>query len=146
MIPIIVQWSWHENISIPNIIQERMEAENARLEQFRREGAEAAERARLSTEKAKQILLEHLTPAQREMVEKNGWFVIEGGKSGKRYRIKANAIAGNVEEMDGDKAIARYCCHLPHQYPKSDHHLTQKLMLEWNEEEFLRVANKTNMR
>jgi hypothetical protein len=145
MIPIILQWpDWQDNISIPNIIQERIEAENARLEQFRREGAEAAERARIASERAKQILLDHLTPEQCDMVEKNGWFVIEGGLTGKKYKIKSGGVAGNIEELDDNgKMIAKYCCHLNYQYPNSDHHLAQKLMLEWDEEEFLRKANRT---
>jgi hypothetical protein len=135
---------------MPNIIQERMEAENARLELQRQAIAEAnriemerAKERRLSSEKAKQLLLEHLTSEQRETVEKNGWFVIEGGRSKKRYRIRSSGVTGNVEEMDGERVIAKYCCHISHSYPRSDHHLTQKLMLEWDEETFLRLANKT---
>jgi hypothetical protein len=138
--------SWHDEVVCPTLIQERIEAENARLEELRRVETERYEQRKLSTEKANQILLEHLTPDQREMVEKNGWFVIEGGKTGKIYRIGSKSIAGNVEELDEKgKVIAKYCCHLPHQYPQSDHLLTQKLMLEWDEEEFLRKANKSNV-
>jgi hypothetical protein len=145
LIPILLQWpDWHENISIPNIIQERIEAENARIEESRRIQIAEYETRKLSSEKAKQLLLDHLTPDQRDMVEKNGWFVIEGGKTGKRYRIKSGTVTGNVEELDNsEKTIAKYCCHLNHQYPHSDHHLAQKLMIEWDEEEFLRKANRT---
>jgi len=148
------QWpGWHNNISIPSIIQERMEAEAARraLQEQRflenQELQRAAEkRADEARKRAREILLEHLTSEQRDMVEKNGWFVIQGGKSKKTYRIGSKAIAGNVEELDiQGKVIAKYCCHLPHIYPAHDHHLTQKLMLEWDEEEFLRKANKTNV-
>jgi hypothetical protein len=141
---ILIPWPvWHEDISIPSIIQERTEAENARIEELRRVELERYEQRKLASDRAKQVLLEHLTPLQREMVEKNGWFVIEGGKSGKRYVIRTNTIAGNIDEMDGNKVVAKYCCHLPHQYPHSDHHLTQKLMLEWDEEAFLRKANRS---
>jgi hypothetical protein len=121
-----------------------MEAENARMAELARVRLEEIEKNRLSSEKAKQILLDHLTPEQRDTVEKNGWFVIEGGITGKRYKIKSGGVAGNIEELDDNgKMIAKYCCHLSHVFPQSDHHLAQKLMLEWNESEFLRLANKT---
>jgi hypothetical protein len=141
-----IYWpSWHEDITCPSLIQERMEAERARLEQYHREQEEATRQRNLAIERSKEIFLEHLTPDQRDTVENNGWFVIEGGKSGKLYRVKSGAIAGNVEELDpkGEKVIARYCCHLNHDFPRHDHHLAQKLMLEWDEEEFLKKANKT---
>jgi predicted DNA-binding protein (UPF0251 family) len=141
-----IYWpQWHDDIHVPSIIEERTEAERIRLEEYHRVQAEESEKRRIVSKKAKEIFLEHLTPFQREMVEKNGWFVIEGGKTGKRYKIKSGAVAGNVEELDGNKVVARYCCHLPHIYPHYDHNLAQKLMLEWDEEEFLRKAHKTNI-
>jgi len=142
----IIYWpEWHEDITCPSIIPQTMEAERARVEQIQREQAEIDRKRNLVIERSKEIFLEHLTPDQRDMVEKNGWFVIEGGKSGKLYRVKSGVIAGNVEELDprGEKVIAKYCCHLNYSFPKHDHHLAQKLMLEWDEEEFLRKANKT---
>lgn len=144
-----IYWpDWHENITLPAFIRERSEAEAGRLERYQRETAEVAEKRRLAVNRAKQMLFAHLTTHQREMVEKNGWFVIEGGKSGKLYRVKAGGIAGNIEELDknGEHAVARYCCHLENSFPMPDHHLAQKLMLEWDEDTFLRLANKTPIR
>jgi hypothetical protein len=142
----IYNWpTWQDTISTPSIIQERMEVENIRQQELQRIRDEDAEQRRLIDQKASEILLEHLTPEQRDTIEKNRWFVVKGGKSGKLYRINSVQIAGNVEELDGEKIVARYCCHLNHQYPRSDHHLAQKLMLEWDEEEFLRKANKRDI-
>jgi hypothetical protein len=113
---------------------------------------EDRERARIQQEaqeeinkKAKEILLDHLTSKQRETIEKFGWFIIKGGKSNKEYWVDTKGgISGNIKELDEKGiVIARYCCHLPHSYPTHDHHLTQILMLEWDEDEFLKKANKT---
>ena len=148
---------WHDNISMPSIIQERTEAKNAYLEQchledaerqekVRRQVAEEEEKRKIAAERANKILLEHLTPEQRETIEKNDWFIIEGGTTKKRYRVRRTGIAGNVEELEGEKVVAKYCCHIAHHYPRPDHHLAQKLMLEWDESEFLRLANRTAVR
>jgi hypothetical protein len=108
-------------------------------------GEEQEKRAR-ANECAKQILLDHLTPQQRETVEKNGWFTIQGGETGKLYRVGTRGFAGNVEELDADgKPVARLCCHLSDALPHHDHHLAQKLMLEWEEQTFLELANRTAM-
>jgi hypothetical protein len=137
--------SWHDNITMPAIIRERSEADLEQLSIRQTADAEIARIRKVAADRAKEVLLEHLTPQQRETVEKHGWFTIEGGKSKKLYRIIAGGVAGNIEELDakGEKAMARYCCHLDGSYPASDHHLTQKLMLEWDEETFLKLANKT---
>jgi vacuolar-type H+-ATPase subunit H len=127
-------------------IQAEVDRQNREREQQIQEARERARVREAGAAKAKEVLLDHLTSEQRETVEKNHWFVIEGGKSKKKYRIGTKAIAGNVEELDDKgKAIARYCCHLAYSYPPHDHHLTQKLMLEWDEEEFLKKANKTSV-
>jgi hypothetical protein len=145
--PYIIWPTWHENISMPSIIQERSEAEAARILEQTRQRQVEAEKRKANDERAKHLLLENLTAEQREMVEKNGWFIIEGGKSGRLYRVKTSGIAGNVEELDakGEKAVARLCCHLDHGLPAPDHHLAQKLMLEWDEVAFVRTANRTAM-
>lgn len=148
--PSTLYWpTWHENIAMPAIIRERTtileEKYNREYEERRRQRQEAEAKRKVADERAKQILLEHLTPEQRDTVEKNGWFTIEGGRTGKIYRIKSKVgVSGNIEELDpAGKVIASYCCHLSHDHPQPDHHLAQKLMLEWDEDEFLRLANKT---
>jgi hypothetical protein len=130
---------WHDAITAPAIVGRQAAME----EEADRSREKARRRWALANECAKQILLDHLTAEQRETVEKNGWFVIQGGESGKLYRIGMRSIAGNVEELDADgRAVARFCCHLNDAIPHHDHHLAQKLMLEWEEETFLRLANR----
>ncbi len=95
-------------------------------------------------ERAWALLLEHLTPPQRETFDKNKWFVVEGGKSGKKYRIEANDdLIANIAVMDGTVIQHRLCGHCDiRKVPLGDHLLAQKLMLESAEDEFLRVANR----
>src|SRR5262245_28383369 len=69
----------------------------------RRELAE--KRLRLnSKQRAQRLLLNHLTDEQRKSVEEKGWFVVVGGKSGTRYRIKAanDNLAGNIQVLNGE--------------------------------------------
>lgn len=101
-----------------------------------------------ATERAHQFLMEHLTAPQRETFTKNGWFVVEGGRSKEQYRIHVHSAAGNIrvmkgngkQERDGD----RLCCHAPYgTIPLGDQLLAQKLMLEFAEDDFLRIANRS---
>jgi hypothetical protein len=91
------------------------------------------------------LLMEHLTPEQRECYKQNKWFVVEGGKSKIKYRINAkdNLIA-NVDVLHGGERIShRLCAHAdPKVMPLGDHLLAQKMMIEFAEENFLKVANR----
>lgn len=125
--------------------------ERQTLEQYR------AEFVRSTPEEAKQrakaLLLENLTPEQRETFHKNGWFVVEGGRSQQRYRIRAlDSLVANVDVLtlkridELEKTLYRLCGHLTYdaKTPLYDHLLAQKLMLEdkVSEDEFLRWANR----
>lgn len=90
------------------------------------------------------LLLENLSPAQRESFQRNKWFVVEGGKSGLQYRIHANDnVAANIDVLDGERVARRLCGHCEvSKVPLGDHLLAQKIMLESAEEDFLRIANR----
>jgi hypothetical protein len=129
------------------LVEAQRQQELQHLEEIRRLSAEAEERNKLKQEaekRAKAILIEHLTPEQQETVEKNKWFVVIGGKTGKPYRIRTSGYQGNVEQLENSTPKTRFCCHASHALPLSDHHLTQKMMIESDECEFLRVANRTH--
>ena len=86
-----------------------------------------------------ELLLSALSPQQRvEYQEKHHLTLIIGDK---RYRIHKGRT-GNIQLLDGqDKVIKCFCIHPREQCPLDDNVLAQKLLLETNEEEFLRVAN-----
>lgn len=133
----------------PAIIRERAEAETQRrremaaqaAEQVAQRQAEAKRRAEAMT-RARELLLEHLTPEQRRMFEKENWFIVEGGKSKTKYRIRGGAVAGNIDVIRNDAVSHRLCCHCDSSIPSHDQHLAQKLMLEHAEDDFLRIANR----
>lgn len=94
--------------------------------------------------RAMELLVSHLTPAQREAFQKNKWFVVEGSRSKRRYRIHANDnVAANIEVLDGERTTLRLCGHCDiAAVPLGDHILAQKIMLEVDEDAFLRIANR----
>jgi hypothetical protein len=96
-------------------------------------------------QRARELLVSCLTLAQRESLEKHAWFLVIGGNSGKRYRIRTNSVMGNIDVMAGkrsDRVEARLCCHCQGNIPESDQHLAQKLALEYDEARFLSIANR----
>jgi hypothetical protein len=123
----------------------------------RRQRAELGRHSEAAMARSRELLLEHLTPAQRESFERNKWFVIEGGKSRQRYRIRAAAhMVANIDVLDvptgfmlseeaaidSAKVRHRLCAHCRlDEVPLFDQLLAQKLMLEFDEERFLSLAN-----
>jgi hypothetical protein len=113
-------------------------AERARAE------AERRERVRVEAQsRARELLVAHLTPEQRISFEKNRWFIVVGGKTKTKYRIRTDGgVAGNIEVLSWGKKIATLCCHCSHDIPAADQFLAQKISLTWDEENFLRTANR----
>lgn len=92
------------------------------------------------------LLLEHLSPIQQETYKKNKWFVVKGGLTGTKYRIRENngSVVANIDVYDivEEKIIHRLCAHIPpHQVPHGDNLLAQKMMIEYDEDSFTRTAN-----
>jgi hypothetical protein len=102
----------------------------------------AAHRAALA--KSRELLLANLTPAQRETFETHQWFVVTGGKTKQQYRIRTANYQGNIDVFEGERIVAKLCCHLG-DVPLHDHHLAQKLLLQFDEDDFLRTANRTRV-
>jgi hypothetical protein len=95
---------------------------------------------------ANELLLTHLTEEQRKTFKERGMFIVEGGKSKKKYEIRTRdrSVHGNVyEKNEKGEIIGSYCFQLSGQYPLGDHWLAQKLSLELDEEETMKIANFT---
>lgn len=90
--------------------------------------------------KAKSRLLRMLNLAQREQLEKDDSFELSVGAN--HYRIRHGRLVERFNP-ETNRIICRYCIHPPSEYalPGYDLALTQKLLLQTNEEEFLRIAN-----
>lgn len=123
-------------------------AEEKRLrdEAIARQWAEAEQRERMrmeGRERARELLLSNLSSEQRSTFEKNKWFVVVGGKTKTKYRIRSDhGVSGNIQVMNKDKVEATLCCHCHYDIPDYDQFLAQKIALTWDEDNFLRIANR----
>jgi hypothetical protein len=95
------------------------------------------------TRKATELLNEHLTEEQRKTLKERHWFIVQGGRTGKPYRIeRGRGLIANVAVLKDDRVEHRLCAHLGSDIPEDDHLLAQKLWLEHAEDEFVKRANR----
>lgn len=108
-----------------------------------RQVAVAAEAAKYRAEReaaearAKKLLVENISPAQRKQLADHGFFDVV--VSGRTYRIRWGTH-GNVRLVVKDREVRSFCIQ-PDDVPVGDAMLAQKLMLECDEASFLRIAN-----
>jgi hypothetical protein len=99
----------------------------------------AEPRSPTAFDRARELLLSHLTEEQRATFIENRWFVVIGGRSRMRYRIETGHLVANVRRLNDN---LRLCAHCDHSLPMDDHLIAQKLMLEYDEDAFLAIANR----
>jgi hypothetical protein len=88
------------------------------------------------------LLRSWLSPAQLAQFESEHQFDVIGGATGKRYRI-VEGVVQNVFELDANGNVAMGLCFAPRgNLPAGDVMLAQKISLEADELETLRVANR----
>jgi hypothetical protein len=94
--------------------------------------------------RARELLLSYLSDDQRRTFEEHNWFVVIGGRSGRRYRISGVSYAGNVQLLcaDNDNIEATFCGHCNDNIPLGDQLLAQKVMLEIDEPAYIALANR----
>lgn len=84
----------------------------------------------------------NLSPEQRASYEKNNYFDVKGGSSGKTYRIR-HGRQMNIEQLDAKGSRVCGWCFLPQGgLVAGDCMLAQKTALELFETEALKVANR----
>lgn len=92
-------------------------------------------------EVAEQLLLEHLNPEQTEDYKQHCHFTIRG-RNNVRFRIRKGR-SGNVDVVNAAGRIDyRLCAHPAMDVPDCDTMLAQKIMLELDEDNFMRIANR----
>ena len=84
------------------------------------------------------LLVRCLTPAQREEFARSNAFKVRG-ESGQQYRI-TYATTANIEVLGQSGIVGGQLCAGPVGVPIPAVMLAQKLMLETQESEFLRIA------
>jgi hypothetical protein len=92
--------------------------------------------------RARELLLSTFDPQQRAAFERSGAFEVTVGE--RLYRVSPRKSVERLEPGSG-KVLAVFCIHgsMQDDLPPHDVALTQKLLLESDEAEFLRVANMT---
>jgi hypothetical protein len=111
--------------------------------QARSDSEARALRIKSASDRARELLLSKLSPEQRESFTKNKWFIVEGGLTKTKYRIRSNTYAGNIDVLDVANNVAyRLCVHCSSAIPLEDHLLAQKIMLELAENDIVRLANR----
>ena len=120
----------------------KLEARKQRELEAERKRIRAQRLDRIKKLRAKRLLVQQLDEDQKRMLMEKDCFYMRSEK-GKLFKIK-NGRSGNVYLMKDDKEdkIHQVLCAHPDAYcPNYDTMLAQKLMLETDEEQFLRTAN-----
>lgn len=121
--------------------EERRRSEQ-RVAESQRSIAEDRARRAEADRRAQELLDRHLTEEQRQSIQRHRHFHLHTPE-GRRYRVDVDQQARNVHLVDESGRVREtYCAH-PAGVPTADAVLAQKLMLETNEREFLRIANRS---
>lgn len=133
--------SWAVQHETEEQARSRRRAAKNQAERLEAQYLELQRQGQLAKEKARKLLVEHLSAAQRKTYEEKAYFDVE--LDGKSYRIH-QGTHGNVRLLTPRAGriveAVRYCAQ-PDGVPAEDAMLAQKLMLETDEAAFLKVAN-----
>lgn len=111
-----------------------------RIREINEQSQRAAKAAAEAVDRARRLLVSALSKEQRAQFERDGYFVVHGRSA--RYRIR-QARSANIDVIDRKGFVShRLCAHTVDWIPDFDTMLTQKLMLEHDEADFLGVANR----
>lgn len=97
--------------------------------------------------RAEELLLSHLTPAQRADYARSKFFIVDG-RAGERFKIRTDrGVHGNVVRMEGEREIESLCFRAKDdaQVPHCDHLLTQMLMIRHHREDVLKIAGRARL-
>ncbi len=140
----IAQQALGSNQSAPAIRIERSPQERLILETYEAEQKAKAAAAIEAERRATELLLDHLDAQQIADFKRARRFVVHSRDGERAYRIQYGK-QGNVYLLDKDRRtpVASYCIHPDiNCCPTEDVMLAQKLLLEADEKEFLRIANR----
>lgn len=125
------------------LTEEQIEANRVAAEARKVEAAIRVKQVEEAKVRARKLLLDLLEEEQKEELLRDGWFHVETRDGTRRYRLSPNSSPRRVHGEDG--AQWSYCIHPDYGYPQDDIVLAQKLLLESDEEMFLKIANATRL-
>ncbi len=112
-----------------------------RGEEIRLRPAVSNDEAMAAEKRAKYLLFQSLTDEQKKSWTTKDYFLVEGNVSRRWYKIKPGR-QGNISDGRGHD----YCITAQDFLPMSDIVLSQKLIIEGDENTFLAIARKSRMR
>jgi hypothetical protein len=96
---------------------------------------------RLAQERAEVLLHQLLTPEERELLARRGYLEVPSRiHSGWVYRIPRHQ--GQIKVLEDDAPILALCVQSVEPIPDADAVILHKLMIEGDEESYLRIANR----
>lgn len=120
--------------------REQRAAYQVRVEAERLRYAEAERKQKEAEARAETLLVENLRLQQRnDYLEKRHFDVV--GRSGTRYRVHRGTV-GNIDVVGKDGVVRHRLCGHPQDVPVSDVLLAQKLMLEHDDNDFVKRCNR----
>ena len=127
----------------PEELAERARVAREAEEVYLKRAAEQNRIAREAEERAEALLKEHLDQEQLAEFAAKQYFTM-ATRDGKRwYRISKGAKVQQLDKPDGQVVLHRFCIHPVEHVPACDTMLVQKLLLEHDEEFFVKTANRT---
>ena len=91
--------------------------------------------------RAEQLLVDMLSPEEYSQLSRRGYIEVASPHVPNRvYRVPK--YRGRVHVYDGEKAVMSLCVQPVELIPDADVVLIHKLMIEGNEQEYLRIANR----
>lgn len=114
------------------------------LEEHRRYREERRERENQAYLRATSLLHDSLAPEQLEQLKEYDSFLVIGSQTQRVYEITIGREHNVYVLVDGYR-VRRYCAHVVDRLPDADNVLAQKLMIECNEQMFLRMANTVQL-
>jgi hypothetical protein len=99
-----------------------------------------AHETEVAASRADLLLMEFLSHDQAEQYKREKKFELT--INGRIYRVHKGR-SGNIQLIEGGKPVARYCAHPEIWTPDGDTLIAQMLMLQTDEAQFLKIANRT---
>lgn len=123
------------------LTEEQIEAR--RVAQAEREARDAERRAEqeIIRARARELLESLLDRKQKAELRKDGHFHVHTKDGERTYRLQPGHPPRRVKDEDGRRFS--YCIHPLEQFPAEDTTAALKLLIEADEDEFLRIANAT---
>lgn len=97
--------------------------------------------AHTANAKARKLLNSLLSKAQQQELYESNMFRVRGGRTGDTYQIHAFGCTGNIRKvLFPGLRYKTFCLHINDYVPLEDHLIGQMLLIQYDEDRFLKIA------